>query len=142
MRFFIDASVLYSMVSSSKGAASELIRLAEEGVIELATSDYAFDEAARSLAAKDEDAAKKFPVLRAQRFWRRSQYDREGVIAAREIVADPFDAPIIAAAKQARPDALISFDRKHLHTKAVEKFIGAPVITAGDALALIRAQKK
>ena len=47
---------------------------------------------------------------------------------------------IVAGAKKAKIDALISFDRKHLHKRTVEHYIGAPIITAGDALARIRAQ--
>lgn len=33
------------------------------------------------------------------------------------------DAPILSEAKQARTDYLLTLDRKHFHTSAVEKFL-------------------
>lgn len=134
----MDASAIYAMIVSSSGGARELARLAEQSRVTLVTSAYAFDEAARSFALKDPQILELLWLFRAQSFWVWCEHTREDVIEARAHVNDPFDAPIIAAAKRAKVDGLVSFDRKHLHTRAVEKFIAAPALTAGDALALVR----
>ena len=70
--------------------------------------------------------------------WKKVAFTKEELLMALFVCPDPDDAPILAAAKKAKVDALVSFDRKHLHTKAVEAYIGAPVITAGDALKLLQ----
>ncbi|HQV68490.1 MAG TPA: PIN domain-containing protein [Thermoflexales bacterium] len=134
----MDASAIYAMIVSSSGGARELARLAGQGQVTLVVSGYAFDEAARSFVIKDPQILDLLRLFRAQPFWVWREHTREDVIEARKHVNDPFDAPIIAAAKRAEVDGLVSFDRKHLHTRAVEEFIGAPVLTAGDALALVR----
>jgi hypothetical protein len=46
----------------------------------------------------------------------------------------------VASAKIAGAEALVSFYRKHLHTQAVSNYINAPVITSGQALAIIRSR--
>ena len=104
----------------------------------LITSDYAFDEAANNLGRKKPRSVQVLLALKEKMLWERVTPSSQDVEDAIPHVADVFDAPIIAAAKQAQVDALVSFDRKHLHTAAVSKFINAPVITAGQALEMIR----
>ena len=62
----------------------------------------------------------------------------EEIQQANGIATDKDDDHIVAAAKKANVNALVSFDRKHLHTKKVMDYINAPVTTAGDALKKIR----
>ena len=62
------------------------------------------------------------------------------VKAAMGEVTDRDDAPIIAAAKAAGVDVLLSFDRKHLHTRAVERFIDAPVLLPAAVLKKLKTE--
>lgn len=64
MRLFLDASVLFSMSTSSRGGARELLRLAMEGQATLITSEYALAETERSLREKSPQSADVFALIR------------------------------------------------------------------------------
>lgn len=128
------------MSTSSRGGARELLRLAMEGQATLITSEYALAETERSLREKSPQSADVFALIRTLSIWTIINHTRAGAKAAQNAVKDPDDAPIIAAAREAEADALISFDRKHLFTQDVEKFLGAPVMTAGDAIHLLQSR--
>lgn len=138
MRFFLDASVLYAMAVSPTGGARELVRLVDSGTVTLVVSKYVFDEAETALLEKQPGFVRVIQIARTQSFWEYVFCSPREVREAKAFVSDPDDAPILAAAKKARVDALVSFDRKHLHTQSVEGYIGAPIITAGDALIMLR----
>lgn len=139
LRFFIDSSVLFSAMGSETGAARELLRLALFGEVNLFASGYVFQEVRESLTEKGKQLAlKPLQTIHDLGIFELVETTLEDENAARETVDDPEDIAIVAAAKIARVDALVSFDRKHLHTKVVSEYISAPVITAGDALKLIR----
>ncbi len=140
LRLFIDSSVLFTMCDSETGASSELVKLAEQKLVRLITSDYAFEEAANNLGKKKPRSIQVLRILKEKTLWERVMPSSQDVEDAIPHVADVFDAPIIAAAKQSQVDALVSFDRKHLYILAVSKFINAPVITAGQALQMVRLQ--
>lgn len=134
----MDASAIFAMGYSETGASHELLVLAKNNKIVLLASQYALNEVLRRVSAKYPERLKYFERLSKDKSIQIVEIDETDLDAAEHWVADPDDAPIIAAAKRAKPDALVSFDRKHLHTPSVEKYIGAPVITAGDALAMAR----
>ena len=140
-RFFMDASAIFSMITSKTGGARELLRLAILEQITLITSTYAFIEVKRAIGRHDPSLTHFVDQLQAQSFWRIVNHDPNEIPNAKQAVTDPDDAPIIAATKLAKVDGLIIFDRKHLHTKEVEAYINAPVITPGDALQLIRSSQ-
>jgi len=60
------------------------------------------------------------------------------VAAAVGVVADRFDAPIVAAAKAANVECVVSFDRKHLHTQSVADYVGCPIVMPAQALSRLR----
>lgn len=139
MRLFVDSSILFSACYSKTGGARELIRLAIKGQVELYVSDYVFAETELNLANRVTRGLDIFRYLRTRDFWRMVIVTKPEIVAAIDAVADRFDAPIIAAAKAAKVDYLLSFDRKHLHTSAVEAFIGSPVATPETVLKTIKA---
>lgn len=137
----MDASAIFSMITSKTGGARELLRLAILEQITLITSTYAFSEVKRAIERHDPSLTHFVDQLQAQSFWLIVNHDPNEIATAKQAVTDPDDAPIIAAAKLAQVDGLISFDRKHLHTKEVEAYINAAVMTPGDALQLIRSSQ-
>jgi predicted nucleic acid-binding protein len=141
MRLFVDSSILFSACYSKTGGARELIRLAIKGQVELFASDYVFAETELNLSESTPHALTAFHYIKAREFWRVVTVSRDDVSAAIGAVADKFDAPIVAAAKAANVDFLLSFDRKHLHTHKVEAFIGMPVTTPGIVLRRIRSSR-
>lgn len=138
-RFCLDTNILVSACQSTKGASYALIQFAREHHVRFVVSQFVFDELrdvlSRHNKARELQAAEAFIKLP---IWEAVSFTAEELVMALFICPDPNDAPILAAAKKAKMHALVSFDRKHLHTKAVQAYIGAPVITAGDALELLR----
>ena len=51
-----------------------------------------------------------------------------------EAVIDPGDAPILAAAKLAAVDYLVTLDLKHFHTARVRAYLPIPILTPGEFL--------
>ena len=116
-----------------------MIRLAIKGRVELFVSDYVFAETEMNLADGTARGLGVFQYLKTRDFWRVVTVSKAQVVVAIDSVADKFDAPIIAAAKAAEVDYLLSFDRKHLHTRRIEAFIGSPVTTPEFVLKQIKA---
>lgn len=131
------------MVRSSRGASYALLEYAQAArpQVELIISDYVILEA-RDVFTRDgyRAEAKALHELVSRPFWQKVTTSSSEDYEAAPVVSDLDDAPIVAAARKAGVDALVSFDRKHLHTQTIEAYIGAPVMTAGDALAHLRAQ--
>ena len=51
---------------------------------------------------------------------------------------DVADAPILAAARKAKVDALVTFDRKHLLSKpALAVYIKCPIVLPDDAMKML-----
>jgi predicted nucleic acid-binding protein len=53
-------------------------------------------------------------------------------------VIDPDDAPILAAAKQASMDYLVTLDVRHFHTDRVKAFLPVPIVTPAEFLIAFR----
>lgn len=138
-KLFLDTNILVSACQSAKGASFALLDHARTRNLRLYVTDYVFDELkdvlTRNQKTKELQAAQAFIKIP---IWKKVTFTKEELLLALFVCPDPDDAPILAAAKKAKVDALVSFDRKHLHTKAVAEYIGAPVITAGDALKILR----
>ena len=142
MRLFIDSSVFFAIADSETGAARELMRRAILQEIELVVSEYVLTETEDKLKAKRPKAAELFGYFRLNPFWAVENPTEKEINAARETTPDPDDVPIVAAAKKARVDALLSFDVKHLHRKSVEDYIGARVVKPEVIMQEIRAAEK
>jgi len=111
VRLFLDANVLFA-AAWQEGRSRALFDLARRGRYTLCTSAYALEEARRNLQAKRPEA---LPTL-------------EGLLEYLTLVAEPRlaliqkalewglppkDAPILAAAWEARASALVTGDQQH-----------------------------
>ena len=112
MRLFLDANILFSAAHSSKGGASELVRLSEAGNCELITSQHAILETERNLTLKSVSGAESLnKILKTVR---RFPDAGPGLVAWAESLGLPEnDAPILAAAAAAKADILVTGDRRH-----------------------------
>ncbi len=137
-RIFFDASALFAAAYSASGGSRELVRLAMRGEIALVTSDYALEEARRNLAVKAPKALDVYDLLLSLLEIELVSPSTQEVDVATKHVAEK-DAPIIAAAKKATVDYLVSYDKEHiLGNVGAEEYAGVTIGTAGDALAAIR----
>ncbi|MDP3988383.1 MAG: PIN domain-containing protein [Candidatus Levybacteria bacterium] len=113
IRVFIDSSVLFSACFSKKGASREIILNGIRGELELVISDYVKEEAERNLKEKAPEALPYLQqVLEAIPFKIAKPTLNEIERAALYVEIE--DAPIVAGAKYAKADYLVSLDRKHL----------------------------
>lgn len=133
-KVFLDSSALIAGIASSKGAAREILRLAEIGLIEIIVSRQVVVEADRNITAKLPECLDDFrnyletlaPVLAADP----SQRD----ILRFSSLIQRHDAPILAAAVAAKADYLVSWDQKHFMTTGPRALARPKVMDPGEFL--------
>jgi predicted nucleic acid-binding protein len=133
-KVFLDSSALIAGIASSKGAAREILRLAEIGLIEIMVSRQVIVEADRNITAKLPECLHEFrnylatlaPVLVADP-------SQRSILRFSSLI-QPHDAPILAAAAGAEADYLVSWDQKHFMTKVPRALPRPKVMNPGEFL--------
>lgn len=117
---FVDSSVLFSASFSPTGGSSKLFTVER---IKLITSPIVLLEVERNVR-------KKLQSHHLERFFRLvrmikiiEQKPNDILIKKAESVIAKKDAVILAEAKQAEADTLVSLDKKHFLTPSVKKFL-------------------
>ena len=132
-RFFLDANVIFTAAHNPNGNGRALFRLAAEHQLELVSSRYALEEAARNIAVKFPECVAEFNRLIAGLLLMAEPGQAEIRLAAARQLPDK-DVPILAAAIAARASALVTGDRRdfgHLYGTTVE---GVGVLTPAEAV--------
>jgi predicted nucleic acid-binding protein len=133
-RVFLDTSAFIAGIISPTGAAREVLRLCEAGVVEPMISRQALTEADRNLS-------EKLPALIPDfRHWIhqlsptlvKDPSRKDIARAARFIHAK--DAPILAAAMNAEVDYLITWNTRHFHKSSVMNAVRFKIMTPGEFL--------
>lgn len=131
---FIDTSALIAGILSPTGAAHEVLRLCETGVVHAVMSRQVLVEADRNLS-------EKLPALL-------SDYHAFMLHLSPLIVDDPSaqaieaagnvihhnDAPILAAAIAADVQYLVTWNTRHFQKKGVRDYVRFPILTPGEFL--------
>ena len=137
-RIFFDTSVYIAALLSSKGAAGELIRLAEAEAIRMVVSKEVIIESDRVIAAKFPDL-----VQINRQLWKE---------LSPEISADPNpsqlkpfleklhkgDAAILCAAHLAKVSAFVTWNTRDFMAPGIEPLVQFPIVIPADALRLFR----
>jgi predicted nucleic acid-binding protein len=131
-RVFVDSSVLIAASYSATGASREIIRWAIRGRITLVVSDLVLKETEKNLARKAPEALPAFRRFLDMVPFEMVHPSKEQVLGAAQYTAVK-DAPIVAAAKMARADHLVSLDRRHL--------VGIPDVAQGSGLKIVLPQQ-
>lgn len=134
-RFFLDANVIFSAAHSPDGNSRALFRLAAEQQLELVSSRYALEEAARNIALKYPECVAEFNTLIAGLLLVAEPSQAEIQLAATRRLPDK-DLPILAVAIAARASALVTGDRRdfgQLYGTTVE---GIAVLTPAGAVSI------
>ena len=108
MRIFLDANILFSAAHGTESPMRAFFRLAEAGICELLASPFALDEARRNIARKHPAKTAGLEQLIVAICLEPSA---EEVRWARSTGLPAKDAPILAAAVQAKADILVTGDR-------------------------------
>ena len=112
IRVFLDASVLFAAAYSTTGASREIIRQGFRGCIELVASELVFEEARRNLGVKAPGEVPDLETFHQAATIEMVRPSREEIEEAMEYTADK-DAPVVAAAREAEVDYLVSLAREH-----------------------------
>ena len=139
-RIFFDTSVYIAALLSPTGAAGELVRLAEAGVIRMVVSEEVIVEADRVLAGK-------FPELiqESRRLWKHLNPEMAPDPTASQI--KPFleklsqgDASILCSAHLAslKVSAFVTWNTRDFMAQGVTSLVDCPVVVPADCLILFR----
>lgn len=140
LRVLLDTSVVIAGILSPEGGAGAILEACRLGLIELHLTPGIISEATEKFLGK-------FPEL-AQLFEKTLKELNPKVIAdpppktirqAAKIIADPDDAPILAAAQNTPVDYLITLDIKHFLTEKVKDAATFSIVTPGKFLEAFRA---
>jgi len=137
-RVFLDTSVLIAGLASQTGASAAIRDLGESEELRIVLSRQVLVEADRVLL-------EKFPhlIARYRQFITNVSPEltddppRE-VVRAAEAVIHPDDAAILAAARHAQVDYLVTLNTKHFLTPKVRAFYAAPIVTPAEFLTAFR----
>jgi len=140
-RVFIDSSVLFSAANSAKGHSRDLMLMGANGEITIVLSDYVLEETRRNLAQLKRPSLDQLDDILAHSGMEVVEVNKQAVLDAGELIVLK-DAPIIAAAKMANVNMLVSLDKKHiLNRPELETYIAAVVLTPAEAYQKLKATK-
>lgn len=118
---FVDSSVLFSAVNSPIGGSSKLFTLDK---LQLVASPLVLAEVERNVREKlAVHHLERFFIL-AAKLKIVNQIPNDKIIKKAQKIIAAKDAVILSEAKQAKTDFLVTLDKKHFMTPAVEQFLG------------------
>ncbi len=137
-RVFLDTSALIAGIVSPTGAAREVLRLAEARVIELVVSRQVVVEAERNFASKLPLLLDDYHLL--LRYLAPVVVEDPPHAAAQEAarVIHRNDAPILAAARIAAVDYLVTWNTRDFLADRVRDWASFPALTPGEFLRAFR----
>ena len=133
MRVFLDANVLFSAARSSGSPLNGFFRLAEAGVCERLASPYTLDEARRNISRKHPAKVAELELL-ILRISICQEAGAEEMLWARSTGLTEKDAPVLAAAVQAKAEILVTGDRTDFGKLYERKLRGLEVLPPRIAL--------
>ena len=120
---FVDSSVLFSAVNSPTGGSSKLFTVDN---LKLTTSKVVLTEVERNIREKLHHYHLERFFLLVNKLTILDQLpDEKSLGRARKVIVEK-DATILAEARQAKTDFLVTLDKKHFLTPAVVKFLLIP----------------
>jgi len=134
LRLFLDANILFSAAYRDGSPALLLFELASAGRCGLVTSAFAWDEARRNIDLKCPQRSAALADLTEQLEYAPVP-DASAIAAAANQGLPDKDAPILAAAKVAQVDILVTGDRTHFGHLYGKASIGTQVLTLSETLA-------
>lgn len=137
-RLFFDTSVLIAALISKEGAAAELVRLAEAGLIQMVVSEEVIIEIDRVLSSK-------FPELiqENRRLWKHLSPEiapnpsHDSIRAFLGKLAKG-DAAILCAAHLAKVTAFVTWNTRDFMAHGTPLLVDFPIVIPADGLKLFR----
>lgn len=134
LKIFLDTSTIIAGIASSRGAAKEVLNLAEIRLIEIFISKQVIIEADRNITSKLPEMLKEFrafikilsPVL--------VDDPTKEEIKKYSSLINQNDAPILSAAISSGADYLVTWDKKHFIKKRSSFAVNIKIVTPGEFL--------
>ena len=137
-KVFLDTSALIAGIVSASGAAREVLRLCEAGVVAAVVSRQVLTEADRTLSEKLPSLVSGYrELMRRMAPLLIDDPSRRDVDRA-ALVIHKKDAPILAAAINAKVGYLITWNTRHFKRPAVRKAVSFKIMTPGEFLVEFR----
>ncbi len=138
-RLFLDTNVIYAGIASRKGASFAILLLSELGLLRPIVCPYVMDEVERNIRENLPEAVNRYEQVRASINWEFVDDPSKAAVEQWVGVIIPKDAPVLAAAVQAKPHRFITLDAKDfLKNAQVMTQSGLNIFTPGDLLREIR----
>ncbi len=139
-RVFLDSSVLIAGSASFTGASRAILTLAEVGLLRLVVCPYVLEETERNLVKKLPEALPYYRRLCHSLKWELIEDPAPEEARQWIDVIEAKDAPVLAAAVQARPARLVTLNTKDFTmSPEVAEQTGLVICTPADLLREIRA---
>ena len=136
MRVFLDANVLFSAAYREAGSVRAFFELEQVGACSLVSSAHAIEEARRNIAAKHPARIPDLDALVGKlEVWPEPGSDLIDWASSRGL--PPKDAPILAAAVEARCQVLATGDRSDFGPLFGRALRGTVVMLPVDAIELL-----
>lgn len=135
---FLDTSALIAGILSPTGAAHEVLRLTEAGVIQGAVSRQVLVEADRNLSEKMPTIFPDYRIFLSQLAPLVVEDPSRDAVETALAVIHHNDAPILAAAVETEVDFLITWNTRHFLKKAVRSYATFPILTPEEFLEAFR----
>ena len=140
-RIFIDSSVLFSAIYSNSGHSSDLLLMGAEEEVLAVISDFVIIETRRNINELKPEKLMRIDQVLATIHFEIVAVTSGDVADAKEWIVLK-DAPVLAAARVARVDMLVTLDKKHfLDRPELETYINAPILTPKEAFRKIKASQ-
>jgi predicted nucleic acid-binding protein len=137
-KVFLDTSALIAGIISSSGAAHEVLRLCEAGVVQAVVSRQVLVEADRNLSAKVPAVLPEYRLFLKQLSPLVVEDPSRDAVEQAGSVIHRNDAPILAAAMESQVDFLVTWNTRHFHKKSVRTYAQFPILTPGEFLEAFR----
>ncbi|MFZ5876124.1 MAG: putative toxin-antitoxin system toxin component, PIN family [Nitrospirota bacterium] len=135
---FLDTSALIAGLISQTGAAREVLRLCEAGVVETLVSPQVLTEADRNLSEKLPGLVADYRLLIQSIAPTLVDDPAPTEVSRLAGVIHSNDAPILAAAVEAEADYLVTWNTKHFHQPRVRQAVRFQIVTPGEFLLAFR----
>ena len=133
-RVFIDSSVLFAAAYSANGHSRDLLNLGAAKKIKIVISGLVIRETKRNIEEFDPEKLSTLTRILESIDAEIIEVKANQVKDAAKYIAYK-DAPILAAAKAARVDIVVTLDKKHfLNHPELSKYAGMPIVTPKEAM--------
>ncbi|MEK7548070.1 MAG: PIN domain-containing protein [Patescibacteria group bacterium] len=136
IKIFIDSSVVIAALLSSDGGSAKIFKLCEAGIAEGWISNTVIEEVDRNIKGKFAGLKLYFyQLLKAAGIKISKNPSKDMIKKAEAWIKDHNDAPILAAAKFAKVDVVLTLDIRHfIKDTDVAKKSGMQIMTPGEFL--------